>query len=82
MAARAQDSGSLEPGKDTPMSAMPSSSMRWLALLALATLILMYAAGVQDRELVHVLVQRLDGPILGVLLGLSANQIAAAGGRS
>ena len=82
MTAPAQDSGSREPGKDTSMSTMPSSSMRWLALLALATLILMYAAGVQDRELVHALVQRLDGPLLGVLLGLSANQIAAAGGRS
>lgn len=80
MTARAQDSGSREPGKDTPMSAMPSSSMRWLTLLALATLILMYAVGTRDREVVHALVQRLDAAFVAVVLG--GRRIAAARGRS
>lgn len=49
---------------------MSSSSTRWLFVLGLATLVLLYAAGVQDRELVRELVRRMDGSLLvGLLLG-------------
>lgn len=45
-------------------------SFRLMFFLGLATLILIYAAGVQDRELVRDLVRRLDGPLGGLVLGL------------
>lgn len=49
---------------------MRFSSFRLLFVFGLATLILIYAAGVQDRELVRDLVRRLDGPLGGLVLGL------------
>jgi hypothetical protein len=45
-------------------------SFRLMFFLGLATLILIYAADVQDRELVRDLVRRLDGPLGGLVLGL------------
>jgi hypothetical protein len=66
-------------GRDRSMS---SSHVRLLFVFGLATLLLIYAAGVQDRELVHALVQRLDGPLVGVLLGLGVRRLARARGRS
>jgi len=46
------------------------TSFRLLFIFGLATLILIYAAGVQDRELVRDLVRRLDGPLGGLVLVL------------
>ena len=49
---------------------MNLTSFRLLFVFGLATLILIYAAGVQDRELVRDLVRRLDGPLGGLVLVL------------
>ena len=47
---------------------MSLSSSRLLVVFGLSTLILIYAAGAHDRELVHYLVRRLAGPLLVLLL--------------
>lgn len=61
---------------------MESKNLRMVFLFGLATLILIYAAGVQDRELVHALVRRLDGPLGGLLFGLGVGQLTAVRRRS
>ena len=58
-----------------------AQSRRLLFGLALATLVLMYAASVRDRELVHIIARGLDGPVLVVLLGLGVGSLRPSRSR-
>lgn len=61
---------------------MQSSSIRLMFVFGLATLILIYAAGMQDRELVRDLVRRIDGPLGAVALALIVGKWRGRGLRA